>query len=184
MKTNIIVTIGGFCMLVLTGTTLSIAQESKEYCKLEFSITGSEVDVVMFDVSFTKSTPYQKSKCEVDLKNSMNLADERVRKVYICSVPNNKVISAATRSYEQLLEDEKNANEREDRRRKHQGLLLHDRPLLASIDDPANVLAQVELGSAQLDFAVSAASCVCGTSGPCSTGGMRCSKLHPSCPPC
>ena len=184
MKTNIIVTVGGFCMLVLTGTTLSIAEETKEYCKLEFSITGSEVDVVMFDGQFTKSPAYHNSGCERDSKNSLRLADERVTKAYICSVPNKMVIAAATKSYEQLLVDEDNANLREKWRPRRHGLLLPDRALLASIDDPANVLAQAELGSDQLDFRVSAAQCLCGTSGPCSSGGMKCSTIHPSCPPC
>ena len=183
MKTNIIVTVCGFCMLVLTGTTLSIAEESKEYCKLEFWIAGSEDDVEMFDQSFTRSPSYKTSGC--GLNSTKPLDNERMRNDYICSQPNTEVISAAAKSYEKLLVDEKSANEREDRRRKkHHGLLLHDQPLLASIGDPANVLAQANVGSVQVTFGVNAAQCLCGTSGPCSSGGMRCSKLHPSCPPC
>jgi hypothetical protein len=182
MKTNIMVTVGGFCMLVLTGTTLSIAEESKEYCKLEFWIAGSVDDVAMFDEGFTRSPPYKMSGC--GLNSTKQVDDERIRNDYICSQPNTEVISAAARNYEKLLVDKDSANERENRRRKHHGLLLHDRPLMASIDDPANVLAQAQTGSPEVSFGVTAAQCLCGTSGPCSSGGMKCSKLHPSCPPC
>jgi len=182
MKTQVVVAVVGLFVVVLAGARSSIADESKEYCRLVFKITGAEVDVKIFDESFVKGKTswFNKSGCGLD--STQSLPDGRVMKTYICSQPNSKVISDATRSFEIILTED-NANRRERERPKKHGL-LNDQPRLASIDDPASVLAQDEAGSPEVDFAVTAATCICGTSGPCTGGGIKCSKQHPTCPAC
>ena len=185
MKTNIIVAVISFFVLVLADAGLSMAEEeSKEWCTLGFSITGAKVDIEIFNARFTKTGPYKQSECTVTAVQQVQ-PDDRLLNAYICYKPNNHLILEATRSFELVLMDNDNANRREKERPRKHGLLLDNRPLLASVNDPANILAQGEpLGSPKVDFQTTAATCKCGTSGPCRSGGAKCSTSHPDCPAC